>query len=152
MRIVQQSVLIVIFQQFIFWYNYFYFLLVKMYHVRNSCKINIIWNRSMHDRDASIFHEFSQDFLLNISNYYYGNTVNRCYCTTIKHINKVLSSVISFAKKKQKLSSTNQMWLPVLFYSKLHPKLILKDHRNNPRSYKNHITERLFSMTISTFN
>ena len=71
-----------------------------MYHVRNSCKINIIWNRSMHDRDASIFHEFSQDFLLNISNYYYGNTVNRCYCTTIKHINKVLSSVISFAKKK----------------------------------------------------
>ena len=72
-----------------------------MYHVRNGCKINIISNRSMHDRDASIFHEFSKDFLLNISNYYYGNTVNRCYCTIIKHINKVLSSVISFAKKSR---------------------------------------------------
>ena len=40
-----------------------------MYHVRNSCEINIILNQSMHDRDVSISHEFSANSLLKISNY-----------------------------------------------------------------------------------
>ena len=96
---------------------------IKMYHVRNGCEINIILNQSMHDRDTSIFHEFSTDSLLNISNYCYCNIVNRCYFTIIKHINKVLSSVISFPKKSRSCLLENECDCQFCFTSKLHPKL-----------------------------
>ena len=82
----------------------------------------------------------------HISNYCYGNTVNRCYCTIIKHINKVLSSVNSCAKNSGSSLLQTECDCQLRFTSKLFSKLALNDHRNNPRPYKSHTTERLLKI------
>ena len=125
-----------------------------MYHVRNSCEINIILNQSMHDRDVSIFHEFSANSLLKISDYYYGNTVNRCSgicygcfcCTIIKHINTLLRVCNLVCRKSGSSFLQTECDCQFCFTSTLHPKLVLSDHRNHPIPYKNHTTERLLKI------
>ena len=118
--------------------------------------MNIILNQSMHDRDASIFHEFSADSLLKISNYCYGNIVNRCsgiccgcfYCTVIKHINTVLRFRNFSCKKSKSSLLQSECDCQFCFITKLHPKLVLHDQRNDPRPCKNHTTSSIVNEVI----
>ena len=125
-----------------------------MYHVRNSCEVNIILNQSMHDWDASILHEFWTDSLLNKSNYCYGNTAKRCsgicygsfYCTVIKYINKVLRLRNSFFKISRNSLLQTKYNCQFCCTSKFHPKLVLNNHKNDPRPDKNYTLALLLKM------
>ena len=113
-----------------------------MYYVRNECEINIIL-KWVDDKDEPLSLEFSTESLLKISNYCFGNTVNRCsgtwygcfYCAIIKHVKAVLRFRHFSCKMSKTRSLQTKCDCEFCFSSKLYPKLVLHDHRNDPRPY-----------------